>query len=135
VLVFAVLMALGLGRTLYDRREMDDWGVYQRASAKVDAVTLPNEPVLAVEPIYFLTHRTPPPGYELSYTHLVNLPPDEAALMHILNEAAVKRQVQSGNFATVYTCEDDDIAGWGLKTLYKQHAEMDDCSIFWDRVK
>lgn len=133
VLVVAVLFALGLGRTLYERRELDTWTTYQSLAAKVDRVTPPNAPILAVEPIYFLTQRRPPSGYELAYTHLVKLPPAEAALMHILHEADVKRQVQSGMFATVYSCDDEEIAGYGLKTLYKQHAELDNCTIFWER--
>jgi hypothetical protein len=135
VLVVAVLFTLGWGRTLYDRREMDDWSTYQRVAAKVDEVTPPGAPVFAVEPIYFLTRRTPPPGYELSYTHLVKLPPAEAALMHILNDAEVKRQFQSGMFATAYSCDDDEIAKYGLKTLYKQHVDIEDCTVFWDRGK
>jgi hypothetical protein len=135
VLVVAALFTLGLGQTLYERRDLDTWAAYQRLAAKVDRVTPPNQPVLAVEPIYFLTNRRPPPGHELSYTHLVNLPPAEAALMHILNEAEVKRQVQSGTFATVYSCEEEEIAGYGLKTLYKQHVDLEGCTIFWDRGK
>jgi len=135
VLVVAVLVALGLGRTLYDRREMDTWSTYQRLAAKVDEVTPPNAPIFGVEQLYFLTRRTPPSGYELSYTHLVNLPPAEAALMHILNEAAVKRQLQSGMFATAYSCDDEEITNYGLKTLYKQHVDLEDCTIFWDRAK
>jgi hypothetical protein len=135
VLVAVVLMALGLGRTLYDRREMDNWSNYQRVAAKIDQVTLPNEPIFALEPIYLLTHRTPPPGYELSYTHLVNLPPAEARLLHILNEAEVKRQIQSGMFATAYSCDEDDIANYGLKTRYKRSVEIEECTVFWDRAK
>jgi hypothetical protein len=135
VLVVAVLFVLGLGKTLYECRDMDTWSVYQRLAAKVDRVTPPNEPIFALEPLYFLTQRRPPPGYELSYTHLVNLPPAEAALMHILNEAEVKRQVQSGMFATAYSCDDEEIANYGLKTLYKQHVDMEECTIFWERRK
>ena len=82
-----------------------------------------------------LTQRRPPPGYEVYYTHLVNLPPAEAALMHILNQAEVKRQVKSGMFATAYSCDEDDIADYGLKTLYKQHVELESCTIFWDRSR
>ncbi len=133
VLAVAVLFALGLGRTLYERRDLDTWSTYQRLAAKVDRVTPPNAPIFAVEQLYFLTRRTPPAGYELSYTHLVNLPPAEAALMHILNQAAVKRQVQSGMFATAYGCDDEEIADYGLKTLYKQHVDLEGCTIFWDR--
>ena len=57
----------------------------------------------------------------------------EAALMHILSDAEVKRQFQAGMFATAYTCDDDEITGYGLKALYKQSVEMEDCTIFWDR--
>jgi len=135
VLLFTVLLVLGLGKALYDRREYDNWGVYQRLAAKVDQVTPPDVPIFAVELLYFLTNRMPPPGYELSYTHLVNLPPEEAALMHILNDDAVKRQVQSGMFATAYSCDDEEIDNYGLKTLYKQHADLEDCTIFWDLRK
>jgi hypothetical protein len=135
VLLVAVLFVLGLAKTLYERREMDTWSVYQRLAAKVDRVTPPNEAIFALEPLYFLTRRRPPPGYELSYTHLVKLPPAEAALMHILNEAEVKRQVQSGMFATAYSCDDEEIANYGLKTLYKQHVDMEDCTIFWERSR
>jgi hypothetical protein len=82
-----------------------------------------------------LTKRTPPPGFELYYTHKLNLPPAEAALMHIIPDAEVKRQVQSGIFATAYSCDDDEIDDFGLKKLYQQHVDMDDCTIFWDRKK
>jgi hypothetical protein len=131
----AALLALGLGRTLYDRREMDNWANYERVAAFIDRITPPGEPVLTVEPVYVLTRRIPPPGYELSYTHRVKLPPKEAALMHILHDGAVARQVQSGLFATVYTCDAGDIKDYGLKALYRQHVELEECDIFWDRVK
>jgi hypothetical protein len=98
-------------------------------------VTPPNAPLFANDPIYFLTRRTPPPGFELYYTHKVNLPPAEAALMHIVTEAEVKRQVQSGMFATAYSCDDDEIDDLGLKQMYRQHADLEDCTIFWDRKR
>jgi hypothetical protein len=133
VAVTVALLTLGLAKGLYERRDMDNWGTYERLAAKVDQVTPPGAPLFAVEPIYFLTKHRPPPGYELSYTHLVNLPPVEAAMMHILNEAEVTRQVKSGMFATAYSCDQADIAKYGLTTLYKQRADLEDCSIFWDR--
>jgi hypothetical protein len=71
----------------------------------------------------------------LYYTHKLNLPPAEAALMHIIPDAEVKRQVQSGIFATAYSCDDDEIDDFGLKELYLQHVDMDDCTIFWERKK
>ncbi len=134
VLLVSLLFALGLGKSLYERPDKN-WSVYQRLASKVDQVTPRNALLFADEPIYFLTGRMPPPGFELSYTHKVNLPPSEAALMHIITETEVKRQVQSGMFATAYSCDDDEIHDYGLKKLYQQHADMDDCTIFWDWKK
>jgi hypothetical protein len=130
VLVVSVLLALGLGKSLYERRDLS-WNAYQRLANKVEQVTPRNALLLANEPIYFLTRRTPPPGFELFYSHKVNLPPAEAALMHIVTEAEVKRQVQSGMFATAYSCDDGEIDDWGLEKLYQQRVDMEDCSIFW----
>jgi hypothetical protein len=134
VLLVSVLFALGLGKSLYERRDMN-WSVYQRLASKVEEVTPRNAPLLANEPIYFLTRRTPPPGLELYYSHKVNLPPAEAALMHIITAAEVKRQVQSGMFATAYSCDADEIDAYGLEELYKQRVDMGDCAIFWDWKK
>ena len=134
VLLVTAPFALGLGKSLYERRDLN-WGEYERQASKVDQVTPRNALVYADEPIYFLTKRTPPAGLELYYTHKLNLPAAEAALMHIVTDAEVKRQVQSGMFATAYSCDDDEIDDLGLKKLYQQHAEMDDCTIFWDWKK
>ena len=77
----------------------------------------------------------PPTGLELSTSHRVDLGSAENTLLHILTDAEVKRQVQSGMFATVYSCDDDVISDYGLPNLYKKRVDMDDCSIFWDREK
>jgi hypothetical protein len=130
-LVVSVLFALGLGKSLYERRDLLNWSSYQRLANKVDQVTPRNALLFANEPIYFLTKRTPPPGFELFYSHKVNLPPAEAALMHVITDAEIKRQVQSGMFATAYSCDDGEIDDYGLEKLYQQHVDMDDCSIFW----
>ena len=134
VLLVSVLFALGLGKSLYERRD-SSWSAYERQARKVDQVTPRNALLFADEPIYFLTRRTPPPGFELYYTHKLELPPAEAALMHIINEAQVKRLVQSGMFATAYSCDDNDIDDWGLKNLYQQRVDVGDCAIFWGRRK
>jgi hypothetical protein len=130
VLLVSLLFALGLGKSLYERRDVR-WSPYQRLASKVDQVTPRNALLFANEPIYFLTKRTPPPGFELFYSHKVKLPPAEAALMHIITDAEVKRQVQSGMFATAYSCDDEEIDDYGLEKLYQQRVDMDDCSIFW----
>lgn len=133
VALFTMLLALGLGKTVYERhRDKESWADYEPIAAKIDQITPHNAPVLALEPLYFLTRRTPPSGYELSYTHLVELPPAEGALLHILNDDQVKKQVQEGKFATVYLCDEDDVEDYGVKGLYKQTVEMGGCWIFWD---
>jgi hypothetical protein len=134
VAVLALLLVAGLGRTLSERnRDVDTWAPYQRLAAKIDQVTPPGAPVLTAEVLYFLTHRTPPSGYELSYTHLLQLKPEEMASFHLLDERQVKRQVQAGRFATVYSCDPEEIENWGVSALYKQSVEMESCTLFWDR--
>jgi 4-amino-4-deoxy-L-arabinose transferase-like glycosyltransferase len=134
VLPVLALLMLGLGKSLYGHhREMGEWSPWERLAKKIDQVT-PREALLfADEPIYFLTHRTPPPGLELTDSHQVNLGPAKNAQLHILTNDEVKRQAQSGIFATAYSCDDDDIADYGLPNLYKERLDMDDCTIFWNR--
>ena len=133
VLLVSVLFAAGLVRTLYDHQEDVTWAKYELLAAKINQVTPRNAPVFADEPIYFLTGRTPPPGYELgTYTHRIELPPQDRARLHILTEAEVKQQVQSGLFAAAYTCEDYDSAEYGMEKLYNRQAKQDGCTIYWD---
>jgi hypothetical protein len=135
VALVVVVLVLGLGRSLYDRAEIGDWSSYERLARKVDEVTPTNAPLFADEPIYFLTQRTPPSGLELAYTHKIDLGPAENALQHIIPEAELKRQIQSGMFATAYTCDTDEVDDYGLENLYRQHVDMEDCHIFWDLKK
>ena len=133
VLLVVLFTALGLGKSLYDEREAGDWSAYERLARKIDEVTPRNSLLFADEPIYFLTRRLPPPGLELSYSHRVDLGPEENARMHIVTSSELKRQVQSGMFATAYSCSEKDIQDYGLPNLYRQRIDMEDCSIFWDR--
>ena len=133
--LLAFLFLLGLGKALYERSGGDTWPQYERIAAKVNQVTAPGALIFGDEPIYFLTHRPPPPGYELSYTHKVVLPPKEGALMHILTEEQVKAQVQSGIFATAYSCDEGDLDTYGLKGMYQQHAALEGCVVYWSPVK
>ena len=136
VLAVSVILLLGLGKGLYDRDQVSDhWDSYERLAKKVDEVTPRDALLFADEPIYFLTRRVPPPGLELTNSHKVDLGPAENGLLHILTEADVKREVQSGIFATAYSCDEDDIKDYGLADLYRQRVDMENCSIFWDRKK
>lgn len=133
VTIVALLILLGLGRAIYDRRDEAKWGEYELLAAKVKQVTPPDAPLFAAEPIYFLTRRIPPPGYELYYSHKINLPAQERERLHILTEAEVKQQMQSGLFATAVSCDDDQISNYGLKNLYSRSTDVADCTVFWDR--
>jgi 4-amino-4-deoxy-L-arabinose transferase-like glycosyltransferase len=135
VALFTALLIFGLANAVYSRREDVTWARYERLSRKIDSVTPPNVPVFANEPIYFLTKRVPPSGYELDYSHKVDLPPAERAALHLLTEADVKNQVQSGMFATAYSCEQDEIDDLGMKKVYNRRMDVGDCVIFWDRVR
>jgi hypothetical protein len=135
VILVIALTGLGMAQSLYRRREDYKWRKYERLAVQIDRVTPRDGLLFADEPIYFLTERAPPPGYELGYSHKVTLPAQERALMHILTEAEVKKQVQSGMFATAYSCDEDEIEDYGLKKLYRRRWEDDGCSVFWERER
>jgi len=125
----------GMGKALSERDGANNWSFYQRLADKADQVTPRDALLYANEPIYFLTRRTPPPGLELSYTHKIVLPPAEAAMLHILNDADLKKQLESGMYATAYSCDDDEVDNFGLKKLYQQRVSIDECTVFWDWKK
>jgi 4-amino-4-deoxy-L-arabinose transferase-like glycosyltransferase len=135
MLLVATILVLGLARSLYDRLDVGDWSSYERLARKIDEVTPRNAALFADEPIYFLTRRTPPPGLELAYTHKIDLGPQENALFHIIPASELKRQVESGMFATSYSCDTDEIKDYGFANLYNQRLDMEDCSIFWELKK
>jgi 4-amino-4-deoxy-L-arabinose transferase-like glycosyltransferase len=133
IAVLTVVMLAGLARSLYDRRAVDPWSVYERLARKVDEVTPAGAPLLADEPIYFLTKRTPPRGFELYYTHELQLPAADRKLLHILTQAEVRQMARDGFFATVYSCDTDEAEDYNLNGLYQKKVDMGECSIYWER--
>ena len=131
VLPLAALLLLGLSKSLYDRRDIGDWSSYERLAKRVNEVTPAGGMLFANEPIYFLTGRTPPPGFELSYSHKVDLGAAANRMMHLLTEAQVKQEVQAGRFATAYTCDDEVAQDLKLPDLYAQREDLEDCTVFW----
>jgi hypothetical protein len=130
VLVLA-LYGIGFGRALHEWSQGADWSAYERLARKVDEVTPPGAPLFANEPIYFLTRRIPPPGLEFYYSHKLDLPPQERTLFHVLTNGEIKSQVMAGAFATAYSCDDDQIEDYGMRRVYKNSVELEDCVIFW----
>lgn len=130
--VLAILMSIGLVRALVNDRN-DNWNRFAPIANKVNAVTPPGAMLYADEHIYFMTGRIPPPGQEWNGAHKVDLPMEKAAPLHILPRAELNRRVQAGIFDTVETCDEEEPAGLGLAAIYRQHADINDCFIYWDR--
>jgi hypothetical protein len=137
VLVVTVLLSLGLGKALYERRDSYTWRDLEDVARKVDQVTPPQAPILADEHIYFLTRRTPPSGMEFQDSLKLNLPPAVAASMHIIPRAELAKRVQARMFPTVQTCAEDDDERFlmlGVPQVYAKNTEVHACRVFWDRL-
>ena len=132
--VAAVFLIFGatLAKRLYDERDEFFWRDLEQIARKVDQVTPPAGTLLADEQIYFLTRRTPPSGMELHDSHKLSLPPDRAALFHIVSRQQLDRRIEAGAFDTVETCDQDEKLEI-LPRVYTQSAEMSDCKIFWGK--
>jgi 4-amino-4-deoxy-L-arabinose transferase-like glycosyltransferase len=133
VAVVAIVLLVGLGRSLYDRRAVDPWSVYETLAQKMNEVTPVGAPLLADEPIYFLTRRMPPSGFELYYTHKIDLPSADRQLLHVVTEEEVRQMARAGFFATVYSCDSEEAEDYGLPETYREKVEMSGCAIYWGR--
>jgi hypothetical protein len=89
--------------------------------------------MVADEAVFFLLHRLPGPGLEVRDSHKLTLSPQQAALLHVIPHLELEQQVSSGKYYAVEFCEDDD---WfdadHMTPLFKNHADVGDCSVFWD---
>lgn len=133
--VLSVLLTLSLGRMLFTERDSTTWKHYEEIANKIREVTPPDAQLYADEQVYFLLRRMPPPGLEFSYSHKLELPPQQAALYHIISERELNEQVKAGKFATVESCKDERIDEMHLTELFPNQAEIRDCSIFWGKVR
>jgi hypothetical protein len=129
--LLVLVLLLSLARSLFDERDGATWHRYEEIATAVSRVTPPGAMLFADEHVYFLLHRLPPSGLEFSYSHKVELPKKEAALLHIISTKELASEVKAGVFATVETCDDDKIDDWHLADSYKLRKDVSDCSIFW----
>jgi hypothetical protein len=135
VFALALLLAMGLAKSLYDGRDDLSWLDIEEVAKKVDEVTPAQASLLADENVYFVTHRLPPSGMELADSHRLEFPPAFARTMHIISRADLDQKIKAGEFSTVEMCQDDETyEALGLRQLYAQHFETDNCAVFWDRV-
>jgi hypothetical protein len=133
--LFMTIVALALGRALFDDRDSTTWRDYQKIANKVAEVTLPGARLYADELVYFLLHRTPPSGMEFSYSHKLELPKAQEQLYHIISEKELAEQVKRGQFATVQSCNDDMIEKLGLDQVFPHKADVGDCTVYWGQAK
>jgi len=134
VLVLILLLSFGLAKSLYEHRDNMVWPDLEKAARKVNEVTTPRQRLFADEAIYFLTRHDPPSGMEMENSHKFNFPPPLLALLHLIPQAELDRQVKAGAFNTLETCEDqDDVEAHGYAKVYAKKAAAGDCTVFWDK--
>ncbi len=133
--IAVTLFALSCGRQLFEDRDATTWKTYETVVRKVAEVTPPGVALYAEEAVYFSLHRTPPTGLEFSYTRNLQLPAEQEKLLHVVSQAEFKEQIKAGRFATVQSCKDDLIDYYQLSSVFPHQADVEDCSVFWGKVK
>ncbi len=133
VAVVCVIVTLNAAKSLYDIRDEMTVQDMEEVAQKVGQVVPADQSLVADEVIFFLLHRPPPPEMAVRDANKLNLPPQQAALLHILPHTELQKKVQSGGYYAVEFCEDD---AWfdadHLTPVFKNHAEIGDCHVFWD---
>lgn len=133
--IVMMIVALALGRALFDDRDSTSWYDYQKIAKKVAEVTPAHGRLYADELVYFLLHRIPPSGMEFSYAHKLQLPAAQEKLYHIISEDELAKEVKAGAFDTVQSCNDDAIDKLGLDNVFPHKADVGDCSVYWGKAK
>lgn len=134
VAILAIVLSLGLARSLYGERHELAWRDLEAVARKVNEVTPAQGTLWADEHFYFLTKRPPPEGMEFSYAQVIDIPAEAAGPLHIVNQWELVRQAEAGRFGTVATCEaEPEIDEMGLPQLYLHRATIASCSVFWGR--
>lgn len=134
--ILVALIALTLGKALFADRDATNWYDYEKIAAKVNEVTPQGGQILADELVYFILKRTPPPGFEFSYSHKLNLPRDQEALYHVVSEKEIGKMIRAGAFYTVQSCKDDFMNEMHLDQLFPYQKDVtEDCTVFWGKVK
>jgi hypothetical protein len=134
ILALTFLLAFGLGKALYDERDTYTWSDLEKIAKKVNEVTTPQQALLADESIYFLTRHAPPSGMEMWNSHKFNFAQPEMALLHLIPQAELNREVQTGGFDTLETCEEpEDVQAHGYAKRYGKSTKLRDCMVFWEK--
>lgn len=131
VLIMAAVAVSVCARFIYERHDFHTWIDHEEMARKVKQVTPPGAPIFSDGIIRFLTRIRPLPGMEFDYSHKLNLPASQLAMLHIMPEAEMKRLAAEGRFATALSCDDDEIQDYGFATIYTSNTEMHGCTVFW----
>jgi hypothetical protein len=128
------ILALGLGRSLYQDSDSYSWRDLEKIARQVDKVTPPGATIWADELIYFLTHRPLPDGMEFAYAHEIEkMPAGQAASLHVLTAGELQRRALAGEYATVAACYDsDNTDAVKADALFRQKLVIKDCTVYWD---
>jgi hypothetical protein len=129
------IFSLELAKALHDKHANVNWLDLQKVAAKAGQVTPPGGSILSDEQIYFLTRRAPPSGMELADSHKLDFPPERAVPLHLVSEAEELKQLKAKRFATAVDCDKGHKLGEeDFKKLYRQKAEFDNCTVYWDLI-
>jgi hypothetical protein len=131
VVVSISIAAFGLMGQFYAERDSVTWTGMEQVAEKVNQVTPPGAPVFLDEPTFYLSRRPLPDGMEFSHAHKLELSEDQNKLYHIIPQAKIDEMVAQKKYATVETCDDDDIDRLKLKSLYSENETVSDCNVFW----
>jgi hypothetical protein len=129
--VVIFIFAAGAAKYIFDDRDATHWSNYQAIAKKIQEITPRGREYFADEMVYFLLRQTPPSGMEFSYSHKIELSPEQEALYHVISLKNLKRQVARGRFSTFETCKDEIVDSFELDKHYPNSQEFDDCTVYW----
>lgn len=73
---------------------------------------------------------------ELADSHKLRFDAARSELLHVVSTPELIRRIKAGEFQTVQICKDGlDVGELDLKKLYVHNAELEDCTVFWERAK
>jgi hypothetical protein len=125
------IAAFGLVGQLYEERDAVKWTGLEKVAEKVNQVTSPGAAAYLDEPTFYLSRRPLPDGMEFSHSHKLELSEDRNKLFHIIPQAKIDEMVAKKIYATVETCDDDEVDRLSLKSLYSEHETVSNCDVFW----
>jgi hypothetical protein len=133
VAVLLVILALGLGKAIYEDSDSYSWKDIEKISRQVDKVTPRGGSLWADELFYFQTRRPPLDGMEFAYAHDIDMAADQAALLHVLTQTELRRRAAAGVYQTVAACYDsENTDAVKAADLYRQNFQVRDCTVYWD---